>query len=150
MKLALFPLFVLTLAAQVPAPVPPPACLTAPVAAGSVTLTCSMIDNTLVNGDGLGLSFAGGAYIFQVRAVSSDPDVIAVRIGVTFALTVLDGTAQVPVTIWGSVGSSQGTTPGWNNTAAPTPGYRYTFLLPGPSVTGIVVQELKAASSQKF
>lgn len=147
MKLVLFALASLGCYAQTVASSPAaPACLAAPVASGSVTVTCSLIDNTVPNGDGLGPTFAPGNYIFQVRVVSSDPDVIAVRIGVTFPSVLLDANGvPVPVTLWGSVGVSNAYNP-----VAPTPGFRYTFLISSPAVTGITVQELKVSSSQKF
>ncbi len=127
-----------------PPPIPAPACLSNPVTLGTVTMTCTMIDNTESNGSGLGLTIPD-AYLFQVRVVSIDPDVIGVRIGVTYLAPVYDakGSAQL-YTVWGSVGVSTG------GTFVATPGFRYTFVLTAASVTGVMVQELKASSSQTF
>lgn len=143
MKLLSFLLFAVVALAQVPAA---PECLTRPVTLGTVTVSCSLLDNSISNGEGLGPTLLSETYIFQVRVVSTDPDVIAVRIGVTYqAPAYREDGSTIPATVWGSVGKSTG-----NSILRPTPGYRYTFVLGGPGVTGIVIQELKASTSQAF
>lgn len=130
-------------------PPAPPECLAKPVTQGSVTLSCTMLDTNPVNG---GSDFAanelrGGAFVFQVKLASTDPDVIAFRVGVTYLYPAVGTDSPVSYTVWGSVGKSP--TP----FAPPQPSatyFRYTFLLSYPTITGIQVQELKVSSAQTF
>lgn len=130
----------------------PPACLSAPVVQGSVTLSCSLIDNTAANGAAPMEFGASDAYLFQVRLSSTDPEVIGFRVGLSYTqpgITAADGVSPLVLTAWGTVGKGR---TGYAQTVpvAPTPGYRYTFLLGSPSITSIQIQELKPSSSQTF
>lgn len=130
----------------------PPDCLTKPVTLGSVTLSCILMETDPVNGatDPSVPQFIGYP-AFQVKLSSTDPDVVAFRVGVTYVLV----NAGVPVayTLWGTVGKSP--SPFIPQPASPTPYYRYTFMLAGnnisaSNISGIQVQELKASTSQTF
>jgi hypothetical protein len=144
MKLLSLMLFVSAALAQ-DAP-KPPACLSGPVTQGSVTITCSLIDNTAANAsadNGIAIAPNGG-FIFQVRVVSTDPAVVAARIGVSY-VSVGAPQGTPPSTQWGLTGITVA-----DPTTTTTPGFRYTFYLQGSVVTSIQVQELKPSTSQTF
>lgn len=150
----LLPFFLLIPAwsADIVPPPTPPECLTRPVTLGNVTLSCILLDVTRVNGSfDPGASPLTDAPVFQVRLSSTDPDVIAFRVGVTvvYPAVAVEGQAPASFTVWGSVGKSPSpfapVTP-----AGPAPYLRYTFLLQSTAITGVEIQELKASSSQRF
>lgn len=131
-----------------PTPPAPPACLSGPVTLGSVTMSCTLLDTNPINGgsDFSSNDLRNGNIVFQVRLSSTDPDVIAFRVGVTLLYDA--GTGLQPFTLWASVGKSPSAYQ--PPPASPSPYYRYTFLIPGSNVSSIEVQELKVSNSQKF
>lgn len=136
---------------QTATPAPqPPACLSGPVVQGSVTLTCTAMDNSVFASLGSGGDL-GLAYMLQVRIASTDPEVIAVRIGVT-TIAQTTGDPKQPLTSntrWVLVPKS-GNSFGY---AINLPIYFDPLGGPQPQpvvITGIQVQELKASSSQNF
>lgn len=154
----LLPLFLLVPAwsADPVTPPTPPECLTRPVTLGNVTITCSLIDNTAPNGaSALGPALVD-AYFLQVRASSTDPDVIGFRLGVSFSAPISAPPPTVlppPITLWGFTGKTFDSNNSSYYPAQPTSGFRYTFALSPDGttkITGIQVQELKASSSQTF
>jgi hypothetical protein len=90
-----------------PTPPAPPECLTKAVTLGTVTITCTLLDATAENGaTAFGPALLDGV-LFQVKALSTDADVIGVRIGVTYqAIPATATTPAVFLTSWGSVGKS--------------------------------------------
>lgn len=125
-------------------------CLKGPVTVGSLTIECSIIDNSGVGG-GSDFQSIPAAKLLQVRGVSSDPDVIGLRIGLTVQTTHPTSDPQNPnivtETTWALA----------NKTRGSNPVFRYTFWLGGnmddkfdpypTSITKIEVQELKVSSS---
>ncbi len=140
-----------------PTPPAPPACLSGPVSQGSVTITCVSIDTTSANGATPGFALTDGQ-LFQVKASSTDKDVVAFRIGLTYQVAPQfppelnqDGSV-VRYTTWATVGLSTGTLPPANATPAPvSSGLRYAFFLTSIyTPVSIQVQELKVSSAQTF
>jgi hypothetical protein len=129
-----------------PTPPTPPECLTRPVTQGSVTITCSLIDNFFANSaadNGIVIA-PNGSFLFQVRVVSSDPATIGARIGVSY-LSLESAPETKPATQWGVTGLTATA----NNVVA-IPGFRYTFYISGSIISSIQVEELKASSVQTF
>lgn len=151
-----FPFFLLIPAwSQTTPPVPPapPDCLSKPVTLGTVTITCTLLDATAENGaTAFGPALLDGV-LFQVKAISTDADVVGFRIGVTYQAIPATATAPaVFLTSWGSVGKSTRTSSEVGFKPPPVaPGFRFTFFLSvGDAITSIQVQETKVTSSQTF
>lgn len=154
----LLPFFLLIPAwSQTTPPVTPPApprCLTEPVTLGSVTLSCSLIDNTGSFGADPGLFGGGVQYVLQVRITSSDPDVVGVRVGVTSLIDA--GTPAVPSLVPATetrslsktCSSQLPVTVGCGATG--TYVYRYSMYIGSPAITSIKVEETKIGSTQTF
>jgi hypothetical protein len=147
MKLTLLSLLAFSAFAQTNPPAPqlppdPPACLTAPVTKGTITLSCSMIDATS------GSDFSYG-YIFGIKASSSDPEVVALRVELTTVTNPLpDGTlskAKRLVTVLKGNGGS------FSYAFVLMPTYDIQGLNPSPTaVASIKVEELKPSNSVDF
>lgn len=140
--------------AQLPAPPDPPACLTAPVTKGSVTLSCSLIDNTGAFGADPGLFSGGVQYVLQVRVVSSDPDVIGIIVSVTSLLPAsTPNAAPSSATQVRSISKTCSTNgpavPGRGDTPGPY-AYRYSLWVDSAAITAIQIDETKRSSSQVF
>jgi hypothetical protein len=134
-------------------PTPVPGCLSGPVTQGSLTVTCTDLNPTSYQAGLTAAAGDGGLYssvlnrLFIVKAVTTDPGVVGVRIVVTTSLQ--GSTGQVGVV---AIPAAQPS----SSTAA----YTYVFVLPASdistnppspiSVTSVTVQELKPSSSAAF
>jgi hypothetical protein len=124
---------------QTPPPAAP-ACLSVPVTKGTVTVSCSGVDNTttLINAESGVFAAYPPAYLLVVKAVSTDVEVVAFRITVTYAI----GDAQTET----RVGLATKTP-----TSLPDPvSLGYVFALRTEKVISIKVQEMRAVSEADF
>jgi len=142
--LALFAVLALTAAAQTQAPPTPPACLAGPVTQGNVTASCSLVDAT---GGTDGNFAAPAAYLFAVKASSSDSAVPAIQIQLTFLLSSDPNSAPVKR----SVTAVRNAAGGFSYVFILQPVYDQTgTIAAAPSITGLKIDELKSNSSQSF
>jgi hypothetical protein len=138
-----------------PPPPDPPACLTAPVTKGTVTLSCSMIDSSAWGQQSdLLTAFANQplGYLFLLKVASSDPDVVAVRFEVTYVSGLSKSGSPV---VTSPVVSSRAVVAQRVNGV-----FAYTLVIPpvfdgspipvALDVRSINIQELRPANSQLF
>lgn len=136
-----------SLAAQTQAPASTvPGCLSGPVTQGTLTVSCD------------DLAFSGNGATFIVKAVTTDPTVIGVRIVLATTNHVMRSGIPVAVQYTGTVGVPSVPITNQRMPASVTGSVlRYVFNLPSANsdgspliISGVTVQELKPSSSQSF
>lgn len=117
-----------------------PACLSGPVTKGSVTVSCTAIENSTSLAAADAGVFVGlyPPYLFAVRMASTDPDVIGFQVTITYTWGIQETQTQSGVVTAPALGVS-----------AMTP-LTYLFAPRGTRVTGVSVQEIKATSKDSF
>ena len=126
-------------------------CLNAPIVKGSLTVSCNQITTAEVLASDVAI--VAGTYpnvtLLHVKATSSDPDVIGIRIKVTFleAANPAGGGGQFSAQASDYIKLGLVLRP---PDRAPNLPMSYVFSYAYRTITSLVVEELKASSSSSF
>lgn len=135
---------------QTPAPAPPPdppACLSAPVTKGTVTLSCSVIDAITAGAD---TNLLPGLFMLGVKATSSDPEVVALTIEVATVRSTDPNTTPSSASEKRAVSVARSKTGTFSYVFTLNPTFDDKGTALATLITGITIRELKEVSSQSF